>query len=155
MFEKILELFSNVSSEPEAEAAHFDATDPRLSVAALLTHVMVVDGFIDPVERETLTKILKAEYDLEASEMDTLINEARAADKASVDFYNFTSLIKRQLDRDDLLNIVDMLWQIVLADGVLHEIEDSVVWRIAELLGVETRERIRLRQKVEAKLAAQ
>ena len=48
-----------------------------------------------------------------------------------------------------------MLWQIVLADGVLHEIEDSVVWRIAELLGVETRERIRLRQKVEAKLAAQ
>ena len=155
MFEKIIELFSNVSSEPEAEAAHFDATDPRLSVAALLTHVMVVDGFIDPVERETLTKILKAEYDLEASEMDTLINEAMAADKASVDFYNFTSLIKRQLDRDDLLNIVEMLWQIVLADGVLHEIEDSVVWRIAELLGVETRERIRLRQKVEAKLAAQ
>ena len=155
MFEKIMELFSSVSSEPEAEAAHFDATDPRLSVAALLTHVMVVDGFIDPVERETLTKILKAEYDLEASEMDTLINEAMAADKASVDFYNFTSLIKRQLDRDDLLNIVDMLWQIVLADGVLHEIEDSVVWRVAELLGVETRERIRLRQKVEAKLAAQ
>ncbi|MEP3232997.1 MAG: TerB family tellurite resistance protein [Hyphomicrobiales bacterium] len=155
MFEKIMELFSSVSAEPEAEAAHFDANDPRLSVAALLTHVMVVDGFIDPAERETLTKILKAEYDLEASEMDALINEAMAADKASVDFYNFTSLIKRQLDRDGLLNIVEMLWQIVLADGVLHEIEDSVVWRIAELLGVETRERVRLRQKVEAKLAAQ
>ena len=116
---------------------------------------MVVDGFIDPAERETLTKILKAEYGLEESEMTALINEAMAADKASVDFYNFTSLIKRQLGRDDLLNIVEMMWQIVLADGVLHEIEDSVVWRIAELLGVETRERIRLRQKVEAKLATQ
>jgi len=155
MFEKIMELFSKVSAEPEAEAPHFDENDPRLSVAALLTHVMVVDGLIDPTERETLTKILKAEYGLEESEMDALINEAMAADKAAVDFYNFTSLIKRQLDRDDLLKIVEMLWQIVLADGVLHEIEDSVVWRIAELLGVETRERIRLRQKVEAKLAAQ
>ena len=155
MFEKIMEIFNKVSSEPEAEAAHFDENDPRLSVAALLTHVMVVDGFIDPAERETLTKILKSEYDLEESEMNALIDEAMAADKASVDFYNFTSLIKRQLGRDDLLNIVEMLWQIVLADGVLHEIEDSVVWRIAELLGVETRERIRLRQKVEAKLAAQ
>lgn len=150
-----MDLFSKVSAEPEAKAPHFDENDPRLSVAALLTHVMVVDGFIDPTERETLTKILKAEYSLEESEMDALIKEAMAADKVAVDFYNFTSLIKRQLDRDDLLNIVEMLWQIVLADGVLHEIEDSVVWRIAELLGVETRERIRLRQKVEAKLAAQ
>ena len=150
-----MDLFSKVSNEPEADAAHFDENDPRLSVAALLTHVMVVDGFIDPAERETLTKILQTEYDLEESEMDALINEAMAADKASVDFYNFTSLIKRQLDRDGILKIVEMLWQIVLADGVLHEIEDSVVWRIAELLGVETRERIRLRQKVEAKLASQ
>ncbi|MEP1441451.1 MAG: TerB family tellurite resistance protein [Hyphomicrobiales bacterium] len=155
MFDKIMDLFSKVSSEPEAEVAHFDEDDPRLSVAALLTHVMVVDGFIDPAERQALTKILKAEYDLDESEMDALINEAMAADKASVDFYNFTSRIKRQLDRDGILNIVEMLWQIVLADGVLHEIEDSVVWRIAELLGVETRERIRLRQKVEAKLASQ
>ena len=155
MFDKIMDLFSKVSNEPEADVAHFDENDPRLSVAALLTHVMVVDGFIDPAERETLTKILQTEYDLEESEMNALINEAMAADKASVDFYNFTSLIKRQLDRDGILKIVEMLWQIVLADGVLHEIEDSVVWRIAELLGVETRERIRLRQKVEAKLAAQ
>lgn len=155
MFEKIMEIFNKVSAEPEAEAAHFDENDPRLSVAALLTHVMVVDGFIAPAERETLTKILKSEYNLDEGEMAALIKEAMAADKASVDFYNFTSLIKRQLGRDDLLNIVEMLWQIVLADGVLHEIEDSVVWRIAELLGVETRERIRLRQKVEAKLAAQ
>lgn len=155
MFDKIMDLFSKVSSEPEAEVAHFDENDPRLSVAALLTHVMVVDGFIDPAERQALAKILKAEYDLDESEMDALISEAMAADKASVDFYNFTSRIKRQLDRDGILNIVEMLWQIVLADGVLHEIEDSVVWRIAELLGVETRERIRLRQKVEAKLASQ
>lgn len=155
MFEKIMDFFNKVSTEPETSPAQFDQSDYRLSVAALLTHVMVVDGLIDPAEREALTNILRTEYALNESEMDTLIREAMDADKASVDFYNFTSLLKRELDRDGILNIVEMLWQIVLADGVLHEIEDSVVWRIAELLGVETRERIRLRQKVEAKLATQ
>jgi uncharacterized tellurite resistance protein B-like protein len=39
-----------------------------------------------------------------------------------------------------------MMWRLTFADGTLHEFEDNVIWRVAELLGVSTQARIRLKQ---------
>ncbi len=44
-----------------------------------------------------------------------------------------------------------MLWELVYADGEVNEFEDNVVWRVSELLGVSPRDRIRMRQEVEAR----
>ncbi len=41
-----------------------------------------------------------------------------------------------------------MLWNIAFADGVVDEFEENTIWRIAELLGVSTRDRVLLRQRV-------
>ena len=41
----------------------------------------------------------------------------------------------------------------VYADGERHEMEDSVVWRIAELLGVDASVRNAIRRRVVASLA--
>jgi uncharacterized tellurite resistance protein B-like protein len=38
----------------------------------------------------------------------------------------------------------------IYADHQVNEFEDNVVWRVADLLGVSSRERIGLRQQVEA-----
>jgi uncharacterized tellurite resistance protein B-like protein len=44
-----------------------------------------------------------------------------------------------------------MMWEIVYADGVRDEVEDNIVWRVAELLHVESADRVRLRREVEAR----
>ena len=41
-----------------------------------------------------------------------------------------------------------MLWEIAFADGSVDEFEENTIWRIAELLGVSTRDRVLLRQRV-------
>ena len=41
-----------------------------------------------------------------------------------------------------------MMWEIVYADGRVTEFEDNLIWRVADLLGVSSRERIALRQRV-------
>ena len=41
-----------------------------------------------------------------------------------------------------------MMWQIVYADGRRDELEDNLLWRAADLLGVSPRERIELRRRV-------
>ena len=43
-----------------------------------------------------------------------------------------------------------MMWQLVFADGKVHEFEDNLIWRVAELLGVSSQVRIRLKQSVRA-----
>ena len=41
-----------------------------------------------------------------------------------------------------------MMWEIVFADGRINEFEDNLMWRAADLLGVSSRDRIALRQRV-------
>ena len=57
----------------------------------------------------------------------------------------------RELDQDGRQRMVEMLWEIVLADGVLHEFESNLMWRASELLGVSTQDRVRLRKLVESR----
>lgn len=151
MFDAIKNFFTKIS-ESDGDI-NFNDNDHRLATAALLIHVMHADGIIREAESDAIKNSLKKQYELTDSELKELLIEAEAADSASVDFYAFTSVLKRELDREGREKIVEMLWNVVLADGVVHELEDNVVWRVAELLAIETRERVLLRQKVEAKLA--
>ena len=74
------------------------------------------------------------------------------ADDEAVDLYAFTSVLKRHLDEKARIEFVGLMWEIVFADGELHELEDHTLWRIAELIGVDRRDRILQRQKAQAQV---
>jgi uncharacterized tellurite resistance protein B-like protein len=54
------------------------------------------------------------------------------------------------VDEEGRLRIVEMMWELVYADGQVSEFEDNVVWRAADLLGVSSRDRIDLKHRVAA-----
>jgi uncharacterized tellurite resistance protein B-like protein len=83
-----------------------------------------------------------------------LIDKATAAEREAVDLYHFTSLLNRVLDEEGRAKVVEMMWEIVYADGTRDELEDNLLWRAADLLGVSQNERIALRQRI-AKAADQ
>ena len=121
----------------------------RLAAAALLVHATVVDGEVARSETQVLRDVLERRFGLDHGQAGRLITEAAQKEKDAVDLYGFTSVLTRRLDRPGRLQIVEMLWEIVIADGVIHELEANLVWRAAELLGVTSRDRIRLRKSVE------
>jgi uncharacterized tellurite resistance protein B-like protein len=98
-----------------------------------------------------MESILRGEYGLSAEEMDALYEAAREADHEAVDLYRFTSTLKSHIDREERIAIIERMWEMVFADGVMHEFEDNVVWRIAQLLEVETPDRIAMKQRVRAR----
>jgi uncharacterized tellurite resistance protein B-like protein len=124
----------------------------RLAAAALLVRASAIDGQVDAVERRKLKALLQERFDLGGDEMRPLLEEAAAREHESVDLYRFTSVLCRELDQDGRKRIVEMLWEVVMADGVIHEFESNLVWRTAELLGVSTRDRVTLRQQVAARV---
>jgi uncharacterized tellurite resistance protein B-like protein len=111
----------------------------------------VIDGHVDPEETRKLKALLQSRFNIDGAELRRILQEAEAWERDSVDLYSFTSVLCRELDQDGRQRIVEMLWEIVLADGVLHEFENNLVWRAAELLGVSTRDRVRLRKIVESR----
>jgi uncharacterized tellurite resistance protein B-like protein len=58
-----------------------------------------------------------------------LIDKATAAEHEAVDLYHFTSLLNRTLDEEGRAKIIEMMWEIVYADGKRDELEDNLLWR--------------------------
>ena len=123
-----------------------ESDDPRVAAAALLTHIMDADGERTDDEKEMLKRLLGEVYGLEGAELAKVMKAGEEADREAVDLYAFTSVLDRHLDREGKLEFIGLMWDMVFSDGVLHEIEDNLVWRVAELIHVEREQRIGLRQ---------
>jgi uncharacterized tellurite resistance protein B-like protein len=132
----------------DGNAVDMDEDDVRLAVAALLYHVTAVDGVVSPAERAMLGDLLKNRFGLDPQSTRSLIEAAETADEEAVDLYHFTSLLKQRLEVADRERIIEMMWRLVFADGGMHEFEENVVWRVAELLAVPSDVRIRLKLAV-------
>ena len=147
---KRLKLFiADLSGEASAKSK-FSDDDYRLAATALMVHAIEIDGITKPEEKAKLRDILRERFDLSDAELSELIEKAHVKDQEAVDLYGFTSVLCRTFDQDGRQRIVRLLWEIVLADEEVHEFEDNFIWRVAELLGVSTRDRIRLRKQIEA-----
>ncbi len=141
MFEAISRLFSPTSETPDFR------NEPKLAVAALLVHLAAVDGSVKEEERAAVKHALSGYYAMDAAEVDRLIAEATRRDNEAVDFYRFTSALT-PLDEAERIEIIRMMWTVVFADKQNHELEDNMVWRIAELIGVSSRQRTILRNQM-------
>ena len=94
-----------------------------------------------------MKELLGESYGVSGAALDRLVEAAAEADQDAVDLYAFTSVLKRHLDETARIEFIRILWEVVFADGELHELEDHTLWRIAELLGVDRRERVLSRKE--------
>ena len=147
MLDRLRQFISDVVSPSDGKRT-FDETDYRLAATALLIHVISLDGEPSEAETRKLHALLELRFQLDAGTADKLIAEAMRAEGEAVDMYHFTSVIMRSVDEPGRLRIIEMMWELVYADGHASEFEDSVVWRAADLLGISSRDRIDLRRKV-------
>jgi len=147
MLEEIKRLFAELHSGSK-HCSHFDGDDYRIAAAALLVHVATLEHELTVSARQKLRELLMTQFSLTGALTDELIQAAKAADREAVDFYHFTSLLMRTLDEKGRLRVVEMLWKMACADGTVGELEDNVMWRVADLLAVSPRDRVALRQQV-------
>jgi uncharacterized tellurite resistance protein B-like protein len=147
----MFESFKNFVSEfvdGEKHPSQFADNDYRLAAAALLVHAAAIDGDILPSERDRLHAVIKQGFGLDDEATGELIAKATAAEQESVDLYHFTQALNRALDEPGRARVIAMMWEIVYADGQRDELEDNLLWRAADLLGVSPRERIELRRRI-------
>jgi uncharacterized tellurite resistance protein B-like protein len=144
MLAQIRQFFDRLAGDDQP--ANVGEEEIRLSVAALLYHVIAVDGAVSEAECAMLSDLLKTHFGLDPTATHSLVEAAESADAEAIDLYTFTSVLKRRLEAADRERIIEMMWRLVYADGSVHEFEDNVVWRVAELLAVPSDVRIRLKQ---------
>ncbi len=147
MFDRIAGFLQRLGDGPASDR-QLTADDARVAAAALMYHVMDADGERRDEEKRELVQSIAQAYDLEGSELSAVLAAGEAANNDAVDLYAFTRVILRDLDEQARIEFIEIMWEVVYADGILHELEDNTVWRVAELIGVSNRDRVLSRRRV-------
>lgn len=135
-------------STPDA-AGLLEAREPlELATAALLIELARSDFSASSTEMQAIRQLLRKRYVMDEQTLDTLIADAtRRADRA-VSLHEFTHRLNLELPEADKLAIIEMLWRVSNADGGIDKHEEHLIRRIAGLLHVTDRDRVRLKLKV-------
>jgi uncharacterized tellurite resistance protein B-like protein len=127
----------------------FDET--QIGAAALLVEAARADGEFSDDERAAIGRALTRQFRLTEAETATLLDEAERIQDDAVEISRFTRAVKA-LPEARRVEILEMLWEVVLADGDLHAYEANLLRRVGGLIYVSDRENGEARQRVKARL---
>lgn len=133
------------------EEANEDESE-ALAVAALMLEAAAMDGRIDDTERGTILHLLAEAFDLAAADAAALLERARTARTEANQILHFTREIKDNVPFEERTEIMELLWQVVLADGEVHDYEANLMRRVAGLIHVNDRDSGRARKQAAANL---
>ena len=124
------------------------ASELQLAAAALMVEAAQIDDCFDEVERARVGALLRERFELDAGDAESLIEAAEARTETASGLHGFTSEIRRHFDHAERVAMIEMLWDVVYADGVLHDFESNMLRRVVGLLYVTDRESGDARKRV-------
>ena len=120
----------------------------RLATAVLLLEVARADYVDDPAEDAAVLASIQQFFSFDQGAAALLVEEARREADHAVELQQFTRRLHEQLSPAEKQRVIEMLWQVALADKHLDKHEDHLVRRIAALLYVPHSDLIRIRNRV-------
>jgi uncharacterized tellurite resistance protein B-like protein len=119
-----------------------------LATAVLLVEVARADYEEDLTSDAAVFALLKSHFTLNDEEARLLVQEARAEADHAASLQEFTRRLHECLSVEEKHRIVEMLWEVALADSVLDKHEDHLIRKVAGLLYVSHADLIRIRNAV-------
>jgi uncharacterized tellurite resistance protein B-like protein len=152
MLGKLKSLFTRVETNGGADSS--GPNDHHIAAAALLIEAAMTDGAFEDVERDRIAVLVERQFGVPKEEAARIIARGEGKAENAVDIYSFLRVIVDNFDHDERVRLVEMLWEVALADGVIHEHEDTLVRRVCGMLGVTDRESGAARKRVRDRMAS-
>ena len=132
MLKKIAEIFEK---EVKKEIPEFD--ESQLATTSLMILTAKYDGEFDEVEKAEILKMIRDFYGFDKIKIDRIFETALSLTEKANDIHQFTSELNKNLNDDEKLSIIKMLWKIVIADGRIDDYENALIRKISGLLYVD------------------
>ena len=126
----------------------------RVATAVLLVEVARADFVVEASEQDGLRSLLKTQFALEEDELDALLEEAVADADQLVSIQHTTRLLNEHYDHAMKYRVVELMWELVYADGDKSHYEEHLIRQVAELLYLSPSEFVQARHRAE-ELAAE
>lgn len=139
MINRIKAFFEDREAEP-AQGDHHSVDELHLAAAALLVEAARMDDRVDEHERARILELLRWRFGLDEAEAELLVEAALKETARSAQWHGYAEVIRAKFDEAERVRLVELLWDVAYADGELHDLEASLMRRIAGLLYVTDRD---------------
>ena len=126
--------------------------ETELALTALLVEAAYSDDHFDQAERSVIARLIENRFNLSAPDARRLLAAGETAAAEAAELFHFTRTVNEQCSFRERVELIEMLWEVAYADGVLDQYEDSLLRRVGGLIYVPDKERGLARQRVLTRL---
>ena len=105
-------------------------------LCGLMIEAANTDGVVDQDEVDKIYSVLNNSFGEDANEIKISLDNAIKNRDNSKSLHYYTSKINKEFSIEKKTILIETLWEIVLADGEVHDYESSLIRRLAGLLYV-------------------
>ena len=116
------------------ENIQIDEVKALNSIVALLVEAASIDGEIANDEKNQIENILIERLNLDKIVAEQILEQTISESEDQIEIWSKTQDIRKELDYEERLNILELMWEIVLVDDVLDVFEAQLMRRVSGLL---------------------
>jgi uncharacterized tellurite resistance protein B-like protein len=132
MFDALHRLLTGLDHPQQAA----EQNDSAFALAVLLIEVArSSDNRLEDREEGVIERALARRFNLEQEQVILLVKAAEEGAIQATDLFHFTQVVVDKFGEEGRIGVIEMLWEVAYADGVLTGDEDTLIRRVAGLIG--------------------
>lgn len=141
MFSNLKAAIQKVTSK-DSDEEEYKGEDIQ-AVIVLLLEACQIDGETDNIEIEYVTNLLINKFNFTQSEAEENINKTLKNNAERIEIFSQIKIILNEMDHNERIEVIEMMWGVILSDGVVDDFEANLMRRMNGLLyisGIESAE---------------
>ena len=144
-------IFEKLKNE-NLKTQELSSIDKAILISTLLVECARSDDNFSDTEKEQIKKILKNKLHLDASEVEKCFEKANESSEKSIEIYSLTKEIRDNFNKDEILFIFELLWKIILSDGIIDDFESSMMTKLTGLFHLTGKENAEAKKNAQVAL---
>ena len=141
MFSNLKTALKKITSKTEEEE-EYKGEDIQ-AVIILLIEACQIDGKTGQEEVQYIKKLLINKFNFSEADAEANINTALNDNNKRIEIFSQIKIILNEMDHKERIDVIQMMWGVILADGIIDDFEANLMRRMNGLLyvsGIESAE---------------
>ena len=145
MFSNLKTAFQNITSKNKNED-EYEGEDIQ-AVIILLLEACQIDGDTGKIELEYIKKLLINKFNFTPDQAEKNLLEALEKSDERIEIFSQIKIILNEMNHEERIDVIEMMWGVILSDGIIDDFEANLMRRMNGLLYVSGEESALAKQR--------
>ena len=145
MFSNLKTAFQNITSKNKNED-EYEGEDIQ-AVIILLLEACQIDGDTGKIELKYIKKLLINKFNFTPDQAEKNLIEAIKKSDERIEIFSQIKIILNEMNHEERIDVIEMMWGVILSDGVVDDFEANLMRRMNVLLYVSGEESALAKQR--------